>query len=1574
MRTKLRNIKITRKEILGGIVRTLSKLGVLLVFFWLLFYLMIQYPAVQTRLVQYASNRLTEMTGFPTTVEGVSINWFDLIALDGVKIMDTKGVPLIDVGELKVDCEYKLLVQNDGDIHLDKVWLKDVSVIMVQDSTTNLSNMDEWIDALSGKPDSVNSSGKSGTFSIGKAYVEQGHYELHFPEKAPADKMQFDQYHMVFDQLYGEVTNFRVVGDTIALDVRDLRGYELSSEVKIHELDTDFYICKTGMSFGDLFLKLGRSSTLKVKDQLDFKYDSYKSFSSFFDSVSMTATLDRSDFVTDDLVRFLPFLHSYNDRYKISGRFDGTISDFEFINADISFGDSSRVVGDLSFGGFPELDSTDMKLRLEAGTYYLPKDIYQYAPTSSHETIGLLGSTAIADADFKGYLSDFTLKGIFDTSLGRLEPNMYVNMNKEVYKGLMSMNRFDLGTFFDQKEVIKDVDGYVRFDGVGYSLKKLRLNSRAEIERINLKGYDYKHISVPKFIYNNKQFDVYATVQDPNLNLTFESLTDFEKDKFNTMIELDAPDLKVLHLMDSTLGIKSHIIADFDGTQWGSLDGTVRMVDSKLFRKGYEVLIDEFDISTDHNKETGDRNVLFDSDFATFKASGQYELNTVISDLYKLINQLLENARADTEKVDMVLDLHKELTDIEQYNMSFELKNKDLNKLIHLFDSTLLLSRNLEARGGFHTGKLDYLNLEIDADSLQWGDYQFLGNYVGMAVAKEKGKRNVDFQMDAKSDKQDFEGVKLANLTMTSSNIDSLFNMDAVIEHPSSGDRLEFLSELIFYKDSMVLDFPESKFRLMDNNWSNDFGRKNRIILGYNGEVKIDDLGFESGEKYLYANGFISEDYQKKLKLNIHKFDLGILERVLGYSFRGQLNINAEFEDLYQHPRMLGEVSVDDVYVDDYFVGNLKGDSEWDGINKRFSVEASLTRNERKVLKLSGSYEPTAPKDRMLDMTMILDGADLKIAESFSKDVVSNLEGTLIGLVNIKGSLEDPILWGDAYIANGSFLLNYTKVRYHFSDKIYIRSNGIYGKNLRLIDNYDNYCYVNGGVYYKDFDNFRLDINARMQNFQGLNTTEKDNGEFYGNVFGTGTVKLAGSFDDMSLSISGKTEKNTKIFIPLSDDGVVEDQSYIRYYDSNKISEDKTVVDISNSRATDSFSLKLDMDIELTQEAYCELIFDKKSGDIIRGNGVGKLQMSMTPQGDLTMFGKVEILKGAYNFTMRMADFNLLDKRFSIEPNSSITWAGDPYGAELNITAAYEQKVSLSPIITDADSIILNAPEVKRRYPVNVLLDMSGKISRPQLDFDIEIQDYPNTIVTSQGTIPMDSYVQAYRQRLQNDEQELNRQVFSLIVMKRLAPENNFGGFTTSAGNSVSELLSNQLSYMLSQVDENFEIDLDLNGLDEEAWKALQLRFTYTFLQGRVRISRDGGFTNSKNETDAASILGDWTVEVALTPQGNFRAKFYQRHNEQIYSGLEGNTTTGASILHTKSFNTLSDIFGKNKKKKKEENELKEKIKELERKEKAKRKADRKTNDETVPPLEEQKEENKQEEKETVPVTKNQEK
>jgi hypothetical protein len=86
---------------------------------------------------------------------------------------------------------------------------------------------------------------------------------------------------------------------------------------------------------------------------------------------------------------------------------------------------------------------------------------------------------------------------------------------------------------------------------------------------------------------------------------------------------------------------------------------------------------------------------------------------------------------------------------------------------------------------------------------------------------------------------------------------------------------------------------------------------------------------------------------------------------------------------------------------------------------------------------------------------------------------------------------------------------------------------------------------------------------------------------------------------------------------------------------------------------------------------------------------------------------------------------------------------------------------------------------------------------------------------------------------------------------------------------------------------------------------------SYSFLDGRLRVTRDGRFSDEATGTNVASILGDWSVEYLLSPDGKLRVKIYNKTNYNTLNPTRNSasTTTGFSLMHTKSFDDIRQLF-----------------------------------------------------------------
>jgi hypothetical protein len=566
-----------------------------------------------------------------------------------------------------------------------------------------------------------------------------------------------------------------------------------------------------------------------------------------------------------------------------------------------------------------------------------------------------------------------------------------------------------------------------------------------------------------------------------------------------------------------------------------------------------------------------------------------------------------------------------------------------------------------------------------------------------------------------------------------------------------------------------------------------------------------------------------------------------------------------------------------------------------------------------KVIDIKGSYFPDREKDK-LDLTANFNNANINFIEPCYENLISDLDGKSKGTFTIGGNIRQPVVNGQTYVTDGKITLDYLKTTYDFEGNIMFTENKLSVRDLVMKDKFNNSGTLNGGIIHDYFRNIRFDLRGSFEKLLVLNTSSSDNQLYYGTAFGTGNMHITGREKNINIKVSATTENGTKFYIPLSgSDTEVIQENYIQF---TKIGIEENENEKANAGVMKLTGINLDFDLEVTPEAYCEIIFDLKAGDIIRGRGNGILSLNVDTKGEFTMFGDYEIQEGGYNFTL----YNVINKEFSIEPNSRISWSGDPYGAQLDLVATYRQLAALSPLFAE-DSTVYNNPEARRKYPANVVLHLTGPLLTPEIDFDIEISDYPKHLVIN--GVSFETAVSAFKSEIQSNEQELKRQVFSLIILRKFAEQGSFS-VGNSFGNSVSEFISNQLSYWITQIDENLEIDLDLGTLDQNAFNTFQYRLSYSFNDGRFRVTRSGNISNEDNPNDLSNIIGDWTLEYLLSEDGKYRAKMYNRFNYNSLYGDNRSTTTataGFSFMHTQSFNKFKDLFKSNSGKKKNEKE-----------------------------------------------------
>ena len=1466
-------------------------------------------PYFQTRIVQKLTHLITEKTGFQTSIHHVNIKWFDTIVLDTVRIYDAEDQLMIGVDEVAIDFDVRTFTDGKN-IFLSEAYVRKGEVNLVKNELDGALNITRFIDnvkAIFRKRGKKNQSNAPPVFTIDDIHLRDMRFSYNDLSKEPITE-SFDYNHFELTKINGDAEDFLVVADTIAMMVKHLRGYEPENDFTVHDFIGYYSFSNQSMVFSNFDLYAGNST---LRDSVVFYYDNKVDLGYFNDSVTIRAKVRQTELYSQDLALFSPSLLPYNEFYTISGDFNGEVSSFTMKDFALDFGSRSQLSGNVSFDGLPNINETFTNLQLEQA-FIDTRDLQQYIPTQeAYQAVRKFGEVEMF-ADFIGFPNDFVANGEAYTALGKINADLNLKLEeKAYYSGNLALNHFDLSAFSPHQGLVGKTSFQGNISGSGVKVEDADFKLEAAFDYLDLNQYRYSSINT-NARFKKSFFEGQLSVRDPNLKFQLDGILDLRENREDIRLEatLDTAFLKPLNLVEEDIFIQTRIATNTSGLKVDDLVGEATL--NELF-----VSYEERNMSVDSLhfislKEDSLRFLSVMSDRVSAQMKGRFDLTLLSDELQKLVKEYKLIFSNDAEALAEYFDQREVKEPVaytdRSYDIAYELKLNDVNPLIQLLVPDLHIAYDTYLEGNLRGGYTNMVSLHGNIDTVKYQSTVFLDNRVDIATSKIADSTEVLAMVFLESDQQYIDQEEL-NVNTEKLIFEAIWDDDHIdftqrIRQVNTNNYANISGELHFLKDTTEIKLAPSDLMVLNNPWY--FSDDNQVLLTGE-EVFFNNFSlFNDGQgenlQEIALFGGLSRAENQSLTLKINHFEVNNLNPLLKRDYQGEVNgfvdiqnVFTAKEDSTQQLMLNSELSVQNFSVNNFMLGNIIGLADWDQLHRELDLNVMVNREGKKIINVAGAYIPQPDEDQ-LDMQATFQDANINILEPYFDEYFSNFAGTADGKFTISGSPQLPILMGQGNISDGGIKINYLNTQYTFEGGIFFDENTIGVSGLELYDGRDNRATFNGGFFHDGFDNFVIDLEGDLENVAVLNTTINNNDLFYGTAYATGEVSLLGAIENMDISANVRTEKDTKIFIPIESVEDAQQSDYISFVSFS----DSTDAEEEIDKLTPT-GVNLDLEVEITPDAYGELIFDIKTGDIIRGRGEGQLQFLVSANGEFNMFGDISLIEGGYNFTL----YNIINKEFQIEPGSTITWLGDPYGGIVDIDATYTQLASLSPLVVDPTQ--REQEEVRRRYEAVVYLNLTGDLMAPNIDFKIDVENYP------ENNIFLQTAVENLRNTVALGNEELRRQVFSLIVLRRFSEVGSFdGGGGNMVSSSVSELLSNQFSYWLSQVDENLQIDVDLGSLDEDQFNTFQLRLSYSFFDGRLRVTRDGGFTDVNNQASAASVIGDVTVEYLLTPDGKYRVKVYNRNtfNSLLNSiGAANNTTQGISLMHVESFDKMKELF-----------------------------------------------------------------
>jgi|GEM_PF-3543801 len=1547
-------------------------------------YVLIQQPKTQSRLANKLTKNLSENIGLPVTIESVDVELFSKATINNFNVGDEFGDTLIQISQIKSNINVfdlfgksidiqdieiedahihitktygtgkynsqnvmdKLFAKKDNgkkkwkvdfsDVHLKNVTLQQVDsttgssiTYYVKDFTTTAKNFNTdkneldftsttidgfvlkinsfepnyslEVDGSSTETDSLKPFWKVSAEDIA---ITNSLVEINNNDLQPTISNSVDLDHLAFQELNGTITNFLVIKDTVRGDV-NLTSVERNG-FKIEELSGNYEQHNTLMVLDNMKLVTNNS---ELKDYFHLKFKSMNDFSAFVDKVKMEANFNNASISPKDLKYWAPainkipfFTEQQNKKMRLNGRIYGSVDNLKGKNLKLSLGQTAYA-GKFSMRGLPDIKETFIDFKAD------------YIITSSKEIKSLLPHVKFPNqfnkfgdinfaGRFTGFVNDFVAEGNATTAIGRFKSDINLKINNNTnfskYNGQLAITNFNMGSWFEEDNLGKATFN-LQLDGKGLTLNSLDADLNGKINRLELNGYAYENIDVDG-TFKQEKFDGNFTISDPNIDLAFKGKADFSKEipDLNFNADVIALNLKKLNLTEKEIIIKGAFDADLTGEKIDDFVGDIKVVDGVLNMEGETYEFDTLAINSSINN--GQRKLSINSEIATGYIEGDFtpsELpNTFKQFIYPYFSQ--SAFYSNTAVVN---------------NQKFETKIwiKKTEKLTQLFLPQL--------------GNVEQAVIQ--------GEFDYQKNYVDLKMAvpyttfDEIGFRNFSIEVTNSAQSLNFQSftdtlivsdsIKITDTRFNGKLNENQLEFTLATANSEAPNRLDVAGVLTNINDTLLATFSKGTFYLDGNKWET---QTNSSVFYANQIFQSDYFVVSNRNQKISLISKPDKTHTSITNLDLVDINIRDIAKLAGLSelkAKGLISGSLEIKSLKSNPIIQADFSVPLLVFDKDTIGSIKVNGNKTANDPLLSYSGSIFGAYNDV-KIDGTYnfdDEVSP----INATLIPEKIYLPSIEKFVKDFVSDLDGYATGNLKLTGSIEQPTANGQITLQNAALKVNYLGTKYTITNQtVKVLKNKIDLTGLVINDSDGRSAYGSGFIGHTYFNDWYLNCSINSENFKFLNTNKLSNDLYYGVAYARATIGFEGPLSNMIIKVTGSPKEGTVFNIPISDSKTTQQYDFIRFTNSGADKDQEK----PRKKLT---GVILDMSLDLNPSAKVNIILDEATRDILEARGNGNLQLNVNTLGDFTMYGDYVATSGEYLFTFQDL---LVNKRFKVKPGGRILWTGDPYEAQINIEAIYETTASIKDLKESYSqrNQSNNNSSGSNRIETDLFLKLTGSLLNPEVNFDFETEESG-----SDSQIELSAIFNA----IKGNQNELNKQVFGLLVMNKFLPvTSGFGNTADQIGSSVSatasEFLFNQISIYLSDFFSSFitEVELDINldsydasstDLENVQGNELQVALSKQFFDDRVNIIVGGNFdfTSSELPGDANSsdISGDFIIEYDISRDGNLKVKAFRRSVSDVF--IDGNKSrTGVGMFYTVEYDHLSELFNRKKKPKKQ--------------------------------------------------------
>ena len=475
--------------------------------------------------------------------------------------------------------------------------------------------------------------------------------------------------------------------------------------------------------------------------------------------------------------------------------------------------------------------------------------------------------------------------------------------------------------------------------------------------------------------------------------------------------------------------------------------------------------------------------------------------------------------------------------------------------------------------------------------------------------------------------------------------------------------------------------------------------------------------------------------------------------------------------------------------------------------------------------------------------------------------------------------------------------------------------DGFNFSEFTLRDSAGNKLILDGNVYTKDYHSFGFDISLNAQNFRMVNAPENSSRQFYGQLNLDAAINLEGKMDAPAVDGTIRLNKHTNFYYVLpGDDPEVGDRvGVVRFVDhrTGDTLVDKKALAI-RAKKTEIKGLDVSLNLLTDTSAMLNVVIDPRSGDALNVRGQSNLVFQLEKSGKMDLTGSYEVNGGYYSLS-----FEVLKRKFSIDPGSVITWTGDPTTATVDLTASYTQ---LTPPLNLVSNVISDLPKTEQykfqqKLPFLVTLKLQGDLLKPTITFDISL---PTTVLTLWPDVDQ------RLTELRTQQSEMNEQVFALLLLGTFVGQDPLASATgggSSPGNiafsSASQILTSQMDQIAASLIKQVDIHFDLNNQQDYStgteidYTELDVNVSKQFMEDRLRVNVGSSFDvvgTGAPQQAPSNIAGNVDAAYKLSKDGRYLLRAYRQNQYQAVV-LGQVIETGVGFVFTFNYDKFKEIW-----------------------------------------------------------------